>query len=184
MRIFHSGKRQMFAFFVPGFFLGIIYMNLIAKKYMAEPEIFSDLFLSQFPSVQIDARLYFPYLLRIRLMPLITLTVLAFTRFRRAAAMAFLAWTGFTAGIALSFGADGLGLKGSLLCAVSVLPQLLFYVPAYVLLLWYCLTAPRTQWNRQKTGFIIVAMAAGILLELYVNPALVREFITLFQPGA
>lgn len=183
MRIFHSGKRQMLVFFVPGFLFGVIYMNLVVKKYGAETGIFSDLFLSKFSSVQIDVWSYLPYLLRLRLMPVIALAVLSFTRFRKAAAVAFLIWTGFTGGIALSFAADGLGLKGSLLCAVSVLPQFLFYVPACVILLWYCLSAPRTRWNRQKTVFLIATMAAGILLELYVNPVLVREFIALFPPA-
>lgn len=32
MRIFHSGKGQMLAFFVPGFLLGIIFVNLIVKN--------------------------------------------------------------------------------------------------------------------------------------------------------
>ena len=73
MRIFHSGKGQMLAFFVPGFLLGIIFVNLIVKKYMTETGIFSDLFLSQFTSVQIDIRSYLPYLLRLRIVPLILL---------------------------------------------------------------------------------------------------------------
>lgn len=180
MRIFHSGKRQMAAFFVPGFLFGVLYMNLVAKKYMTETEIFSSVFLSKYPSVKIDIWSYLPYLLRLRLMPVIALAVSSFTRLRKAAAIFFLMWTGFTGGIALSLSADALGLKGSLLCAVSVLPQFLFYVPACVILLWYCLSAPRTQWNRQKTVFLVITMTVGILLELYINPALVREFISLF----
>lgn len=184
MRIFHSGKKQMFVFFVPGFLFGVIYMNLVAKKYMAESGIFSDIFLSRFASMEIDVWSYLPYVIRLRVVPLAALAVASLTRFRKAAAMFFLFWTGFTGGIALSSAADGLGLKGSLLCAVSVLPQFLFYVPACVVLLWYCMSAPRTQWNRQKTVFVIVTMAAGVLLELYVNPAFVREFIALFPTGA
>ena len=184
MRIFHSGKGQMLAFFVPGFLLGIIFVNLIVKKYMTETGIFSDLFLSQFTSVQIDIRSYLPYLLRLRIVPLILLAAASLTRLRKAAAMLFLVWTGFTGGVAVSSAADGLGLKGSLLCAVSLLPQFLFYIPAFVILLWYCLSAPRTQWNRQKTMFVLAAVGAGILLELYINPGLVRAFINLFPAKA
>lgn len=181
MRVFHSGKRQMIVFFVAGFLFGIIYMNLIAKTYMAESGVFSNVFLSGIQAVKIDVWSYLPYLLRLRLVPLTALAVASATRFRKATAILFLGWTGFTGGIALSSAADALGLKGSLLCAVSVLPQFLFYVPACVILLWYCLSAPRTRWNRQKTVFLIVMMTTGILLELYVNPTLVRAFISLFQ---
>ena len=126
--------------------------------------------------MQIDIRSYLPYLLRLRIVPLILLAAASLTRLRKAAAMLFLVWTGFTGGVAVSSAADGLGLKGSLLCAVSLLPQFLFYIPAFVILLWYCLSAPRTQWNRQKTMFVLAAVAAGILLELYINPGLVRAF--------
>lgn len=180
MKIFYSGKRQMLAFFVPGFLLGVIYLNLIAKKNAAEPEVFSELFLSGFDSVRIEVQSYLPYLLRIRLVPLVVLAVLSSARFRKAAAVAFLVWTGFTAGIVISAAACGLGLKGSLLCAAALLPQFFFYVPAYVVVLWYCLSAPRTQWNRQKTVFVVIAAAAGIMLELYVNPVLVRGLLSIF----
>ena len=53
MRLFHS-RKQFLAFFMPGFLLGIIYVNFIARKYMAEPGIFSEFFLNQFVNVQID----------------------------------------------------------------------------------------------------------------------------------
>ena len=43
MKIFRS-RKQFLVFFMPGFLLGIIYVNFIARKYMAEPGIFSDYF--------------------------------------------------------------------------------------------------------------------------------------------
>lgn len=184
MRIFHSGKRQMLAFFVPGFLLGIIYVNFAAEKYMAEAGIFSDLFLSQFADMQIDIRSYLPYLIRLRAVPLLLLAAVSFTRLRKAAAILFLLWTGFTGGVTVSSAVYGLGLKGSLLCAAALLPQFLFYIPAFMILLWYCISAPGTRWNRQKTIFVIAAMAAGIVLELWVNPELVRAFTALFQMRA
>ena len=181
MRIFHSGKGQMLAFFVPGFLLGIIFVNLIVKKYMTETGIFSDLFLSQFTSVQIDIRSYLPYLLRLRIVPLILLAAASLTRLRKAAAMLFLVWTGFTAGVAVSSAVAGLGLKGCLLCAAALIPQFLFYIPAYVILLRYCLGAPQVRWNRQKSIGVALMTAAGIILEIYVNPSLVRGLLSFFQ---
>ena len=55
MKIFHT-RKQFLAFFMPGFLAGIIYVNFIAKKYMAEPGIFNDYFLNQFVNVKIDVR--------------------------------------------------------------------------------------------------------------------------------
>ena len=46
MKIFHT-RKHLLAFFMPGFLFGVIYVNLIAKNYVAEPGIFSDYFLSQ-----------------------------------------------------------------------------------------------------------------------------------------
>ena len=33
---------------MPGFLLGVIYVNFIARRYVADPGIFSDYFLNQF----------------------------------------------------------------------------------------------------------------------------------------
>ena len=52
MRILHS-KKQMLAFFLPGFLLGILYVNFIVKQYIAEPGIFSTYFLRQYAAVEI-----------------------------------------------------------------------------------------------------------------------------------
>ena len=178
MRVFHLRKKQFLAFFMPGFFLGIIYVNFIARKYMAEPGIFSDYFLTQFDSVQIDIREYLLYLLRLRLAPLFALAALSFTKARKASAVLFLVWTGFSGGVLISSAAAGLGIKGSLLCVTALFPQFLCYIPAYLILLWYCYSAPQVRWNRQKTIFVILAMAVGLILELYVNPVLIKMFLS------
>lgn len=37
---------------------------------------------------------------------------------------------------------------------------------------------PQSGWNRQKTIFTSLMMAVGIMLELYVNPVLVKAFLS------
>ena len=86
--------------------------------------------------------------------------------------------TGISAGILISAAVLNLGIKGSLLCLVGLFPQFLLYIPAYVVLLWYCYTAPQTRWNRQKTIFVSLAMSVGILLEIYINPIIVKAFLS------
>ena len=176
MKIFHT-RKQFLAFFMPGFLLGVIYVNFIAKKYVADPGIFSDYFLNQFLDVQIDAREYLWYLLRLRAIPFLALAALSFTKVRRMSVILFLVWTGASGGILLSSAAADLGIKGCLLCVTALFPQFLFYIPACVVLLWFCYTAPQSRWNRQKTIFVILTMALGLITELYVNPIVVKAFL-------
>lgn len=163
---------------MPGFLLGIIYVNFIAKKYMAEPGIFSDYFLNQFVNVKIDVRDYIWYLIRLRAVPFIALGFFSFTRLRKAAAVLFLIWAGISGGILVSAAASELGIKGCLLCVTALFPQFLFYIPAFLVLLWYCCSVPQSRWNRQKTVFTVLMMSLGLILELYVNPIIVKGFLT------
>ena len=39
MKVFHV-KKQLAALFMPGFLIGIIYVNFLAKKYVAAPDLF------------------------------------------------------------------------------------------------------------------------------------------------
>ena len=177
MKIFHS-RKQFLVFFMPGFLLGIVYVNFIARQYMAEPGIFSDYFLKQFQSAAVDAREYIWYLLRLRVVPFLALAGLSFTKARKVSAVMFLAWTGISAGILVSAAVLNMGIKGSLLCMVGLFPQFLLYVPAYVVLLWHCYAVSQPRWNRQKTVFVSLAMAVGVILEMYVNPILVKAFLS------
>ena len=162
---------------MPGFLLGIIYVNFIAKKYIAEPGIFSDYFLEQFQNIRIDAGEYIWYLLRLRLLPFLVLLGLSFTRAGKISAVLFLVWTGLSGGILISTAVLSMGIKGSLLCIAGILPQFIFYIPAYLVLLWYCCNYPQNRWNRQKTVFVFLMLAVGMILEIYVNPPLVRAFL-------
>ena len=79
LKIFQT-KRHLLAFFMPGFLFGVVYVNLIAKKYIAEPGIFSDYFLNQFQTAKIAAEEYFWYLFCLRVIPFLVLLGLSFTK--------------------------------------------------------------------------------------------------------
>lgn len=177
MKILHS-KRQLLALFMPGFLLGVLYVNLLAKKYVAEPGIFSEYFLDQFQTVKIEPGEYLWYLLRLRILPFLAVLALSMTKMRRVTAALFLLWTGMSAGILISTAVLSMGIRGSFLCLAGVFPQFIFYIPAYLILLWYCWAYPKSPWNRQKTVFVLTALAVGILLEIYVNPSVVRAFLS------
>lgn len=177
MKIFHT-RKHLLAFFMPGFLFGVIYVNLIAKNYIAEPGIFSDYFLSQYQTVKIEAEEYIWYLIRLRAVPFLVLLGLSFTKARKIAAVLFLVWTGISGGILISTAVISVGIRGSFLCIVGIFPQFIFYIPAYLILIWYCWSYPQNRWNRQKTVFVSLAVSTGMLLEIYVNPSLVRAFLS------
>ena len=129
MKIFHT-RKQLLAFFMPGFLIGIIYVNFFAVKYMGEPGIFSTYFLEQYQSVDIVAGEYLWYLIRVRVIPFLVLSGLALTKARKAAAVLFLVWTGISGGILISLAVIDMGIKGSILCITGMLPQFIFYIPA------------------------------------------------------
>ncbi|WP_122642586.1 stage II sporulation protein M [Luxibacter massiliensis] len=177
MKILHT-RKQLFVFFMPGFLLGILYVNLIMKKYTAEPGIFSDYFLKQYEAAEIVAEEYIWYLLRVRAVPFLVLLGLAFTRIRKVSSVAFLVWTGFSSGMLLSMAVLGMGIKGSILCVVGIFPQFLLYIPAYMVVIWYSYTYPQNRWNTQKSIFVALTMLTGLILEVYVNPLLMQAFLS------
>ena len=176
MKMFHV-KRQLLALFMPGFLLGILYVNLEAEQFAAGAGIFSEYFLKQYRAADILTGEYIWYLLQVRLLPFLVLLGSDFTKFRKAAVILFLIWTGFSAGLLFSMAVLGMGVKGSILCIAGMLPQFLCYIPAYLIVVWYAYCYPRMQWNIQKSLVSGGLLLVGIVLELYVNPVLVGAFL-------
>lgn len=177
MKILHT-RKQLFVFFMPGFLLGILYVNLIMKKYTADPGIFSDYFLRQYESASIVIQEFIWYLVKIRFAPFLLLLGLAFTKVRKISTVAFLVWTGFSSGMLLSMAVLDKGIKGSLLCLVGIFPQFLFYIPSYMVVIWYGYTYPENNWNVQKSVFIGLGMVVGVIMEAYVNPIVIQAFLS------
>lgn len=162
---------------MPGFLLGILYVNLTAGQYLAESGVFSEYFLKQYTLAEVTAPEYIVYLAGVRLLPFLVMTGLIFTRARKTIAGIFLVWTGFLGGMLLTMAALSMGVKGILLCIVGMMPQFILYIPAYVVLIWYAMTASVSSWNRQKTIFVVLMMSMGVILEAYINPLLLQAFL-------
>lgn len=52
-----------------------------------------------------------------------------------------------------------------------------FYIPVYVVILWYLYTYPSIRWNMTKTIFVLLAFAVGMIMEGYVNPVFMKIVI-------
>ena len=176
MRIRES-KRCFILFCMLGFLAGIMYTNLLSRDYIASMGSFSDYFLEQYGQTSIDGEEFLWFVLQKRSLPLILVCALGCTRLRRAVAVGFLAWTGFSGGILMTSAVLQTGIRGIFLCLAALFPHFLFYGAAWVILLWYFFQYPKMEWNRMKTLGFLLLTAVGMLLECYVNPVLLKWMI-------
>lgn len=160
-----------------GFVIGIMYSNLLSKQEIADMGIFHEYFLGQFAQLDIVTADFVWYIARIRIVPALALGALGCTRFRKAAAVVFLVWTGFSCGLIMTAAVLKMGGRGLVLCLIALTPHLFFYAAGYLVLLLYLLRYPQVRWNASKTVCMTLLLLAGMLLECCVNPVLMQMFV-------
>ena len=176
MKMFHV-KRQLLALFMPGFLLGILYVNLEAEQFAAGAGIFSEYFFETIPGGRYsDGRVYLVFAAGPSFAVFSTAGI-CFYKIQKSGSYSVLDLDGFSAGLLFSMAVLGMGVKGSILCIAGMLPQFLCYIPAYLIVVWYAYCYPRMQWNIQKSLVSGGLLLVGIVLELYVNPVLVGAFL-------
>ena len=171
----HSGTDYLI--YMLGFFLGIIYLNVASTRYVVDVGIWSEWFRSQYLGYDLKSFDYMWYIAQIRLLPAGGLAILGGTKFRKIAAYLFLLWAGLASGMILTSALLMLGVKGLILCVISMLPHFLCYIPAYAMLLLYLFRYPVSEWNSTKTLSFVLFLTMGIALECLVNPVLLKMFL-------
>lgn len=179
MRI-RQNKRVLLVLIMLGFFVGIVYSNLISPDYIESYTVFGSYFQSVYDQRAIVKEDWFVYLVVLRGTPALVLMLLAYTSFRVPSVVASLLWTGFSAGAYLTAGVLMMQTKGLVLAVISMFPQMVFYVPAYFLILWYLYSYPVNRWNYTKTGAVTVLLLVGILCECYISPIFLQMYINKF----
>lgn len=172
-----QNKKQLTVFYMAGFLIGILYANLISKRYITSSGIFSEYFLSQYASIEVIAEEYIAYIFRVRIFPMITVIIFGQTKLRKLMVFFSFIWIGFSGGMLIVAAIVQLGAKGILLCMIGITPQFLFYILAYMVVLWHFYRYPISKWNYGKTVFVVLTMVLGIVTEAYVNPILMKMFI-------
>lgn len=175
-----DGRRAFLFCFMAGFMAGILYANVLAGEYLLNMGILDSYFLESYEKSEMDMRGYLCYLLYLRVPPVVVLGMTAATKFRKAAALGFVLWTGFSGGLILTAAVMKMGVRGIALCLAGILPQAFFYVAAYLMFLWFLYFYPQVKWNLSKTVCFVLFLIVGILLEGYVNPAVMRIFLQTF----
>ena len=178
LRLKYKNKNQLLMILlVVGFFIGVIYENIIFKRQFVTTEIFSKSNLQRFLQTDVIAEKYFWYVIKDRLFFLLLICVLGCTKWKKTVVTVCLLLVGFFTGTLCVASALVFGMKGILLCIAGLLPHMLFYGLLYGLLFTYWFHYPEKQWNRVKLLFVFLTFIIGILLEIYVNPIIVKLII-------
>lgn len=175
---FYKYKNQLLIYYLAvGFFVGILYENIVSKRYGVSIDIFQTYFLQQYRQTEIVAEKYLGYVLKARVVPFMGLCVLACVRWKKILAGVSVCWTGFLAGVMLVSAVMQMGVKGVLFCMAAMFPHIICYGLAYGILLSYFYRYPKARWNYAKTVFVVLVMFIGILVETYLNPLLMKLVI-------
>ena len=166
MRI-RENKKHFILFYMLGFFIGIVYANLMSKDYITSMGIFNEFFLSQYMQADVDVAEYIWYVVRIRVALVAVICALGCTRLRKLVVVLFLLWTGFSSGMIMTSSVLKMGVKGIILCLIALTPHFIFYIAGYM----------ESRWNLSKTVSFLLFIAVGILLECYVNPVIMQMFL-------
>ncbi len=174
----HKNKGQLLIIFLAvGFLFGILYENLVARESALLSEIFLRSNLERYLQSNIISEKYLWYVVKARTLLLATVCVLGCFRWKKLFVVVCLTICGFFAGLMSVAAVMQLGFTGILLCIAGTLPQGIFYVMLYSILFSYWFRYPGSRWNWAKLLFVIVMFLAGIILETYVNPVLVKLII-------
>ncbi len=160
-----------------GFVVGIFFENLITKNQEGTLKIFQTYFLEQYQEMVIVKEEFLFYIAKMRVISFFILCMLGCFRWRKAVSIFVLLWTGFLAGLLSVASVLSLGVKGILLCLAGVIPHFLFYGIAYGILLLHLFSYPKNRWNVSKTMITVLMLLAGILLETYINPYILKWLI-------
>lgn len=175
-----KGKSQLLIIaLVVGFLFGIIYINIFVKRMGITIDIFQRFFWEKFEKTNVVSEQLFWYVVRTRFLSIAMIIVVGCSRWKRAGIFLWCGGTGFLFGTLIVLSIVQMGMQGLVLCIAALFPHMLFYVPAYIIVLAYFYEYPRKQWNWAKTIFVFLTIFMGFVLESYVNPAVMKIVLKL-----
>jgi hypothetical protein len=171
-------KSQLLLIFLAvGFLVGILYRNIISGREMITTELFLKSNLQRYLHTNIIAEKYLFYVVKERLFLFGVILLLGCIRWKKVVVGICISVTGFIMGVLTVSAILQLGIKGIFFCLTALFPQSIFYGCAVSIMLVYWYWYPKRPWNRVKTIFVILIFILGILMEVYVNPILVKWVI-------
>lgn len=199
MRIIRTGLRTtglpVLPIFFAGMAAGILIMNIGKGILLDNTGLFDEYTLNGMKYMTVDSNALFSYVFRERMIKFLALAVLSTTYLGLAVCVCTIAWCGMSAGAYFAALTLRYGIKGIFLALISLFPQYLFYIPAILSLLVWCVSLYRGIYNRtinfgeDKTflpkklltlSLIFLAATAGCFLESYVNPYFLLKYLKIF----
>lgn len=183
--------------FIIGICGGILLAGLIKSELLSGTELLGENALLQVRYAEIHSKSLFLRLLGQRLGEALLLILLSTTFLGMAAAWFYAIRFGLSLGMLLVTLFAAQGIKGLLLLAAGLLPQMLVYVPVWALLLALAERTCRRLYYLNgyeglgglkrmgihlsaQAGLLLFALAVGCWLEAYVNPYLLRLAVKIF----
>ncbi len=171
------------------FLLGILAANWTGREKLIQYGMLNDYYVGQLAYTDLDLHAYFKYLLgqRMRVFGIAALSV--YTRFGFFVLAGMIGWYAFSLGYLFVNALVGMGVQGMLLVLVSVFPQVICYAAAYFGLARKLFgkasetvmpAGIRRMWKNPPLLLVLsalICMLAGVWLEGYVNPALLKWYI-------
>lgn len=162
--------------FLIGFLLGIGIICLAAQDFVMSSGFLDRAFLSRMKYLDMNRNGLFLFSLQQRIGMAAFLVLLSVAGAAGAGIFFLLSWSGMSAGAVLTIFSLRYGWKGPVLFLGSTLPQLLLFVPGYLLLLDWCFR----RMERRKLLIPLAVVIMGCFLESYVNPYILKVVLKLF----
>ena len=180
------------------FLAGIVGANLMDREQLGGFGIWNTFFLEKFKYAPVRSEDLFYYVLRQRMPVLAVLLIFAFNNWGTVAGGEFQAWQSFAAGFLMAASVAVYGVKGILLMGTAFFPQYLLYIPLYIAVFYlsaYLRQRGGVRFGGHGTGgrrvkrmllfaglcaVLLAVHVAGIFLESYVNPFLLKKILKFF----
>lgn len=160
-----------------GFLTGIIFADVLVDSYIAQTDLFSEYYLRRYLDVRIEGIFFYIKIGLFRILPILIMIAMKHTRGRVCVIMAFLFWTCFSAGVLVSVELINLGAFGIVFFLMGIFPQAIFYCVAYASVICRCLQSHSEEWSGRYLCIILMMIVIGVVLEMFVNPLLIRMII-------
>lgn len=157
---------------VVGFLIGIVYENVAGTIFIFQTE-----YLKLFQEMSLDRKEYLFYILKVRVYPLIGIPFLWNFKWRKIITIFLVGWFGFFSGRLLVSAILLQGIKGICLYIAVAFPHMVFYLFAYLILVFHLFSDRKQRWNKLKTIVLVLLFSLGIGCEVYINPQIVKRII-------
>ena len=122
---------------------------------------------------------YLWYVVKERLLFLAVLCLISCIKWKKVFVILLLLYIGFVMGVLTVAAVIQLGAWGILLTMAGILPHGIFYGAGYSVLLNFWYRFPARSWNQTKLLFVVIMFLMGMIMEIYVNPIVVKWVIRL-----